>query len=297
MSTTSGDIPVILNPAARSARAGGQVKRVRALSERIRLCPTQGPGDARRLARELATSGASIVVAAGGDGTINEVVNGLAEAAEAGHTATLGLLPSGTMNVFANELGLPAESLTECWQAIEQGHTMQIDLWQIAGHRFAQLAGVGFDAAVIEATTWRRKKRFGPLSYIISAIQVVRQSTPHFTVRCPGRPDLPATQVLIGNGALYGGPFQFFPDARFDDGRLDVLVFNQGGWRLILHCAKAAFFGAHENGWAMSRFQTSEIEIIAPDDILSEVDGEVCHRGSCHVTRDPRGLWVCVPKP
>src|SRR5690606_27559992 len=108
-------VPVILNPGARSARAAGRVDAVRALSPAVKLWQTAAPGEARRLAASLAKSGEPLVVACGGDGTINEVINGIAEGGGLQRTA-LGLLPAGTMNVFAAELGIPAGSLEECWR-------------------------------------------------------------------------------------------------------------------------------------------------------------------------------------
>jgi diacylglycerol kinase family enzyme len=151
------DILVIFNPAARSERARGFLRRIEALP-RARLQPTTAPGDARRFAHEGAKGGARMVVAAGGDGTINDVVNGLA-----GSNVALGILPIGTMNVFASELGLPSD-LDEAWEIIEAGHTRTIDMAQANEQYFVQLAGIGFDAQVVEATSWDWKKNFGPLA-------------------------------------------------------------------------------------------------------------------------------------
>ena len=101
------------------------------------------------------------IVAAGGDGTINEVVNGIA-----GSDAALGLLPMGTMNVFATELGLPSYDLNRCWEIIKAEHTRLIDLPSANGKHFVQLAGVGLDAQVVKETSLALKRNFGPLSYL-----------------------------------------------------------------------------------------------------------------------------------
>jgi diacylglycerol kinase family enzyme len=129
------DILVILNPAARSERARNVWDRIESLP-RAQVRPTQAPGDAERYAREAAETGVRIVVAAGGDGTINGVVNGLA-----GSDTALGILPVGTMNVFAAEMGLPND-LEEAWEIIEAGYTRSIDLAQANEHFFVQLAGL-----------------------------------------------------------------------------------------------------------------------------------------------------------
>ena len=133
-------LPVILNPAARSTRAARLAERIRALQPAPELHFTRSPGDAQRLARELAAQGHKIVVAAGGDGTVNEAVNGLCAAQPdrpdpADHVA-LGVLPAGTMNVFAHELGLPGR-LEECWERLSRRNLREVDLWQANGKFFA----------------------------------------------------------------------------------------------------------------------------------------------------------------
>jgi len=117
------DTLVILNPAARSERAGHWRSRVEKVARGAALRSTSRIGEAESLARNAAREGYQRIVAAGGDGTINEVVNGLA-----GTSAALGLLPIGTVNVFATELGLPSGDLNQCWQIICDGHTRTIDL-------------------------------------------------------------------------------------------------------------------------------------------------------------------------
>lgn len=113
-------IPVIVNPGARSARAGLRLDDIRALSPQVEMREPGGTGDASRLAEELARAGAPLIVAAGGDGTVNEVVTGIVRAGALGRTV-LGVLPTGTMNVFAAELGLSSARLDECWQADHRG--------------------------------------------------------------------------------------------------------------------------------------------------------------------------------
>ena len=124
------------------------------------------------------------IVAAGGDGTIHEVVNGIA-----GSEAALGLMPMGTMNVFANELGLPANDLGRCWEIIRAEHTRLIDLPTANGKHFVQLAGVGLDAQVVKETSLTFKRNFGPLSYLISAAQIAGRRPPRSPDRFGGRQD------------------------------------------------------------------------------------------------------------
>src|SRR4029077_14703321 len=124
-------------------------------------------GEAESLARKAAREGNQRIVAAGGGGTINEVVNGLA-----GTSAALGLLPIGRVNVFATELGLPSGDLNQCWQIICDGHTPTIGVPSANGKHYEQLAGIGLYAQAVKETSVAFKRSFGPLSYLISAAQI-----------------------------------------------------------------------------------------------------------------------------
>ncbi len=269
-------IPVILNPSARSARAGDRVQSIRALSPRVEIHATTGPGDAKKFARELALAGAPVVVAVGGDGTVNEVLNGIAQAGPQTGTA-LGILPAGTMNVFANDLGLPASRPDECWNLIETGRTRSIDLWLANDEYFAQLAGAGMDASVIAETTWARKKQFGPMSYVMSMLQVLRRGSPVLKVIAPGREPIEGKVLLVGNGVHYGGPFRLFPQASFTDGLLDVIVMKSHS---LLNIARLSMFAATGKYSPKHReityFQTHELDITCDESVPVQVDGELC---------------------
>lgn len=269
------EIPVILNPAARSDKAAARVQAIVELSPRIRLCPTSGPGDARRIATELARAGNSVVVVAGGDGTINEVVNGLRDAGPDSKTA-LGLLPSGTMNVFSLELGLPADNLMECWEIIVRGHSREIDLWDANGHAFMQLAGVGLDAEIIRETTWESKKSLGPLSYLLSAARLIGKSAPLITISAPDREPQQGSVVLIGNGKRYGGPIKVFPQASNQDRLLDVIVLRRHGYANILMALGSLLVtGSDRHSKDLEYFQAGSLIISSESDVPVEVDGEV----------------------
>ncbi|MBP7949732.1 MAG: diacylglycerol kinase family lipid kinase [Verrucomicrobiales bacterium] len=270
------DIPVIFNPCARSATAESRLEAIRELSPRIRLCPTLGPGDARRLARELAQSGHSTVVAAGGDGTVNEVVNGLADAGPATQSA-LGLLPAGTMNVFAVEMGLPARDLQGCWNAIERGHVREVDLWKAGEHCFVQLAGVGLDAEIIRETTWESKKALGPLSYILSAARLLGRDAPLVAISADGREPTEGSVVLIGNGKRYGGPFKIFPAADNSDGLLDVIVLRRHGYGPLFSGLFSLLTRGYEKASSgdFTYFQTARLEIRSEENVPVEADGEL----------------------
>src|SRR6267142_27484 len=164
---------VILNPAARSERAQHKRAEVESLARDCSFCATTRIGEAELVARRGAEEGFEKIVAAGGDGTINEVVNGLA-----GTNTTLGVLPIGTMNVFATELGLPVHDLGLCWNIIQRDSIRVVDLPKANEKFFVQLAGVGLDAQVVKETSAKLKRSFGPLRYLISAAQFAARLPP-----------------------------------------------------------------------------------------------------------------------
>src|SRR5437660_6728956 len=173
----TGSTLIILNPAAHSERAQRKRAHVESLARDCVVCATTRTGEAESMARRGVKEGFDKIVAAGGDGTVNEVVNGLA-----GSNATLGLLPIGTMNVFATELGLPAHDLELCWNIIQNANTRLVDLPNANGKYFVQLAGVGLDAQVVKETSSKLRRSFGPLSYLISAAQIAARPPPRIVM-------------------------------------------------------------------------------------------------------------------
>jgi YegS/Rv2252/BmrU family lipid kinase len=272
-------IPIILNPAAKSTQAAAREKAIRALSPAPEVFMTSGPGKATVIAERLAREGRSTIVAAGGDGTMNEVLQGIcrvnAERAPGERHTALGVLPLGTMNVFALELGMPANDIGECWGMINSGKFREIDLWQANDHYFVQLAGVGFDAEIIQQTSWARKKRFGPLSYVMSAVEVLTRKPPVLSVHIEGKPPLHGSVVLVGSGKHYGGPVPVFPSASNCDGLLDILVFRQlGGWEFA-QMISAILTRGYEPYEDLDYLQVSEFTVTADRNAPAELDGEL----------------------
>jgi diacylglycerol kinase (ATP) len=267
---------VILNPAARSERARRWRTRVEQLARGAVFCATSCMGEAEAMARRAALDGYEKIVAAGGDGTINEVVNGLA-----GTDAALGLLPIGTVNVFATELQLPATRLEDCWQIICAGRTRMIDLPSANGKHFVQLAGIGLDAQAVKETSAALKRSFGPLSYLISAAQIASRPSPRLLIESDEAATSEGSLVLIGNGRFYGGPFPFFKRASIDDGLLDVLVFKRIGYFDIIRYLQDVIFSDAIHLPEVEYFQTTRVRVSSPEHVPVEVDGELI--GQCPV--------------
>jgi diacylglycerol kinase (ATP) len=275
-------LPIILNPAARSDRARTLEQRIRELKPEPEVHLTQGAGDAERLAFDLASAGHAVITAAGGDGTVNEVIHGLARhhalLGDSSKHAALGVLPSGTMNVFALEIGLPGRDLDACWERIQSGARREVDLWMANDLYFAQLAGVGLDAEIVEATTSDMKRRFGPLSYALAAMSVLAREAPVLTVHIDGRPPMPGSIVLIGNGRHYGGPVPVFPQAKNDDGLLDILVFHERRSWELLQLLHSITTGKYDLCGDLDYVQAAHFRVESEQSVPFEIDGEL---GQC----------------
>jgi YegS/Rv2252/BmrU family lipid kinase len=281
---------VILNPAARSDKASRLEERICRLAGTVPVRLTTEAGDARRIAAEAVQEGVEVIIAAGGDGTLNEVVNGIGS-----EPVSLGILPVGTMNVFATELGIPHGNLERAWGVIEAGKTVMVDQPIANETRFLQLAGVGLDAEVVRKTTADSKKALGPLSYLLTLVQVAAHKPARVVLESEGGHKREGSFVLIGNGRLYGGPFPVFKRASLYDGLLDVLVFqNQSHWDVVRYF-QAIAFGTHPELPDVEYFQTSRLQITSAGDIPVELDGEVAGVLPCSFSLESQKLRVIAP--
>ncbi len=276
MSDARQTIPVIYNPASKGGNSANKGAMLQALSPLIDLVPTGGPGDATNIAERLVRSGARQIVAAGGDGTINEVIKGVLNA-DSKRDVAFGVLPMGTANVFALELGLPMNHLERCWRVIERGGSRMVDVWTGNGKPFIQLAGIGFDAAVIDETSYEFKQLAGPMSYVLNAMRIFGESHETLSVDADTL-DAPidAAFVLVGNGKRYGGPLKFFPEAENDDGLLDVVVFCKQELAVLLKFFHAVALGnLPKSGSDFFGFQCKTLKITSEHRAPFELDGEL----------------------
>jgi len=287
------DTIVILNPTA------GSPEHIRSWQQRIESlagdCPirvTLHSGEAEALTRHAVKEGFTRIVAAGGDGTVTQVANGLA-----GSTATLGVLPMGSVNVFAMELGLPLHSLQRCWEIIQDASARLVDLPSANGKYFVQLGGVGLDAQVVKETSLAFKRSFGPLSYLISAAHIAARQPPKLFIESENTPVEEGSFVLVGNGRLYGGPFPFFKHAIIDDGLFDVVVFTRLGYLEIVKYLQDVVFSSDIKVPEIEYFQTRRLRITSEQDVPLELDGELA--GNCPVDFRIRekALRVLAPRP
>ena len=271
------DTVVILNPTAGSLDTGRDwQERVESMVCNWPIRTTSYPGEAEALAKRAVEEGFACIVAAGGDGTTNQVANGIA-----GSHAALGILPMGSVNVFAMELGLPSNNLQLCRDIIEAGNVRAVDLPSANGKYFVQLGGIGLDAQAVKETSLAFKRNFGPLSYLISAAQIAAREPPKLLIQSENELLAEGSFVLVGNGRLYGGPFPFFKQAKIDDGLLDVVVFKRLGYLEIIKYLHDVVFSSDIRVPEIEYFQTRHLRVSSDQDVPFELDGELA--GTCPV--------------
>ena len=277
-------ICVIFNPAARGNKARHFRHHLDEIGGESALKATAAPGDARRLAKEAIADGFDLIVAAGGDGTVNEVLNGIGDATDGFECARLGVLPLGTVNVFARELKIPLR-LEQAWEVLRRGREIKTDLgcaeFLAGGVRkkqfFAQLAGAGLDARAIELVDFSVKKKIGPLAYIAAGLKALREKKPTITAREDVRPtgeNFCGELILIGNGKFYGGPFAIFPKADLRDGFLDVCIFRRVDFPTLFRCIPGFLARKKLPEKIVRRFQAEKFELVCDSAAAFELDGE-----------------------
>ena len=292
---------VIFNPAARGDKARHFLRHLDEIGGRAALKATTAPGDARRLAAEAVGEGFDLIVAAGGDGTANETLNGLGDIPDGFARARFGVLPLGTVNVFARELNIPLR-IEPAWEVLRSGHETRIDLpyveFSAEGSRrrqyFVQLAGAGLDARAIELVDWGHKKKIGPLAYLIAGLKAMRGHKSQITVRANGR-EIVGEQVLIGNGRYYGGPFEVFPAADLRDGLLDVCVFPRVDWLTLLRCAPSFLARQKLPERIVQRVCAASFELAGEAAAAFELDGEWAGHPPVKFAVERQKLRVAVP--
>ena len=280
---------IILNPAAKGDQARRTLDQMVKLVPEAKIFLTERVGHGELLAKEAAEQGYRTIVAAGGDGTVNEVLNGLDP-----EKCTLGVLPVGTMNVLAMELGIPSR-LDKALEIIRAGKRKKLDLGMANERRFIQLAGVGLDAETVRRTHPDAKRAWGPWSYLLTAAQLMVAPAPVLRVEVEGRGGIKGAMVLIGNGRHYGGPFQFFPKADMADGLLDVCVFPKSGPLDLLWYLQAVLLGGPDSLPEVTYLQVPGLKVASDDRIALEVDGEYCGETPVDFRLIHHGIEVLVP--
>ncbi len=255
---------------------------------------TNSSGDATEITKDLVRKNERLIIVAGGDGTVNEVINGMA-----GSDTRLGIIPLGSTNVLAIELGIPF-SIQAAVKVIREGHARQIDLGRADKRFFAMAAGMSFDAQAIKMLSLvpGLKPFLGGLSFILSGMLVsLVYPFPLLEIESD---DLPGRRsgylAIIANARFYGGPFLFAPGASIDDGLLDVVIMKRRRlWNLLKYMSLAKK-GKLLQLPDVEHFQTRRLKVSSNPSVLIHTDAEIAGKTPCEFECVPRALWVIVPR-
>jgi YegS/Rv2252/BmrU family lipid kinase len=273
-------ICVIFNPTARGEKARRFRRHLDSIARESALKATVAAGHARVLAAEAVRDGYDTVVAAGGDGTVNEVLNGLGDVQNGFARARLGVLPLGTINVFARELRLPL-NLLAAWRVIQAGQPISVDLpWaeitvngQVERRYFAQLGGAGLDSRAISLVDWELKKKYGSLAYVLAGFKAFRGPRAQVDVS-DGTQSWRGDLALFGNGRFYGGKFHVFRNARLQDGQLHVCVFPKVNLVVLCRAVFGLAVGRLAQACGGAYIESASVTLSSSSPVWIELDGD-----------------------
>ncbi|MCA9970389.1 MAG: diacylglycerol kinase family lipid kinase [Anaerolineales bacterium] len=278
---------LILNPYANRWQAGREantmVAALRALGVTAQLHVTEKPGDGILLARQAAESGANAVLAAGGDGTINEVINGVLQATPAGEpTLPFGILPVGTANDFSLMQGLPLQ-IVPAAEVIAAGQTRRIDAGEVNGRFFINNSAVAMEP-MVTIENIRMTRLSGEVRYLVALVKAIAKLKAwQMQIRWDdGGYDGPAYLLSVCNGPRTGG-FQMAPQARFDDGLFDFVFAPEVPKRTVLAVLLKLMRGEHIHHPAVTYGRTTQITLTSMPGTPIHADGELFSEGETAV--------------
>lgn len=252
---------------------------------------TRGEGDATQAARQAVSDEIDLVVAVGGDGTINEVVNGLV-----GSSVHLGILPAGTENVLAKERHVPS-ALEKAALYLKDAPARRADVVKVGEKFFLCFAGIGFDALVVDRIQPEQKAKLGAMAYVMTGFEqmfkyqeVARTATIQVDEAPPLKLDF--WQIIVANIQTYGGGLRPAPRASMHDGLLDMVVWPRADLPGMIHQIVATATGAHLGLAEVKYIQGQRIWIDTEPPSLVQIDGELL--GSTPVLFEvlPQALWI-----
>lgn len=272
---------VIFNPAAggrRRKRMADLLRTMRKQRLRPRFAATRAPGDAADLANQSSNSHPNMVTAvAGGDGTVNEAVNGMLAGKGHGKPPVMAVIPFGTVNLLANELNLPNANHDLARMLINH-ETVQITPALVNERLFLVTAGVGFDARVVKRVTQSMKRRWGRLAYVLASMsELWHGDPPTLTVKACGR-EFECNGVLVAKGKYYAGRMQWAPDATVTQPSLFVgMIQSRRRWQVISAALALALGRAHH--WpGIKVFRADSFTVDGPSREPIQADGDIVGR-------------------
>ncbi len=285
---------IIVNPESRNSRRFEErrVDVVRVLSEKydLYIWETLKAGDGSRLAEKAVDFGASVVISAGGDGTLNEVVN-----ACAGKDIKVGILPLGITNVFAISQKIP-NNVVKAAEIIVHGKVKEVDLGKVVGGRyFHMMLGAGIDGFTIKEMPHEFKKAFGAPAHVVIAIAKYPEYDPvPILVEIDGVDYGIGYQVVIANIPNYGGRMKMAPNAKPDDGLLDLVIFRESGFIRDIGHWLSFLLGVHHRMGSIDIHRGKNIKLTS-NNVYYHIDSEFGGTLPIEVTCAPKAIKLLVP--
>ena len=293
--TTWGDlmkVKVIMNPVAGRGKAQKAkpllVETLHSYDCEYHLEETKGPRHATEIAQNAVKSGFDLIIVAGGDGTINQVVNGMANS-----KIPLGVVACGTGNDFAAALGMPADPVAAVRQIME-GEIQQVDLCRINDQYFISSAGAGFDGEVAFTVNQGFRWIRGMTAYLLGALKTLFTYKPRWIkLTVDGLViEFRATLVAVTNAPTYGGGFKVNPGARLNDGLLDICAAEAMSIPGILCRMPLLMVGRHQGLKKVKMMKGRNITLESDQLLHCQLDGEVITDKTFHFTVYPKALLV-----
>jgi diacylglycerol kinase (ATP) len=287
---------VILNPHAGTVQDAKMVEAVAQRLGDITLRCTERPGDAQHLAREAAEQGCEFVVAAGGDGTINEVVNGLANHFE---RVVLGVLPVGTGNDFARSIGMPTE-IDAAVDLLLSQQTRPLDVVRVSSDAlryFINVSAGGFSGLVDEKLTEELKRSWGPLAYLRSAAEALPDLTDYHTLLSfddGEQHEIRTYNIVVANARYVAGGIPIAPQARIDDGLVDVLVVPAASMPQLALLVPQILLGQHLDSNLIIFRRARKVRVESRPGMWFNADGELVGNQPASFEVLPKALRVVV---
>lgn len=252
---------------------------------------TEYAGHAIALARQAAADGFDAVIAVGGDGTVNEVINGMA-----GSDTAMAVIPAGTANVWAHEVRMPRHPAAVA-RLLDQGVVRQIDLGVMNGRYFLLMASLGVDSIVVSAIPPWAKRTFGRFAYVTQGFrEAVTFPAVPARVRVDGEVmEVDLLMVVVGNTRSYGGVLKITNLAIADDGQLDMVVYNGSGVGRTFNYMARTFIGRHVRAPGATYRSARVIEIDTAVPLPVQVDGDLAGQTPARFGIAPGALRVIVP--
>lgn len=256
---------------------------------------TEKKDDAYQYCLKLKDDDCDFVVSVGGDGTVNEIINGFIE----NHLQTpLAILPGGTVNDFANHLHLPHDT-DDFIQMIEDFQTMKVDIGKVNEHYFANVIAGGMFSDISFQVSKADKERFGPLAYYISGIRQLPtqlHTSLHLKITADDQTfEEDAKLFIITNTSQVGGFKDITPHANVQDGQLDLLIIKNCSTTDLISLFKDYKLNSHEKSPFITYVQAKELTIECDKDIIYDVDGEKGKTFPIHVSVKKQSLCVIIP--